>query len=89
MEYSQLQFKGLLSGRGKENAMCHFEIGWYPTNSTMSRALNVVYEGCKTTNTMNESKAKKTCPLEGEVGPLECVMPPRKKSFCSPSLCHD
>lgn len=30
VEYSQLQFKELLSGRGKENAMCHFEIGWHP-----------------------------------------------------------
>lgn len=52
-----------------------------PANSTMLRALNVVYEGCKTTNTMNESKAKKTCPLEEEVGPLKCVMPPRKRVF--------
>lgn len=59
------------------------------TNSLMSRALNVVYEGCRTTSAMNESKAKKTCPLEGEVGPLKCDMPPHKRVFVSPSLCHN
>lgn len=56
-----------------------------PQKSTLWRSRNVVYEGCKTTNAENELKAK-TCPLEGEVGPLERVKPPPKRVFCLPSM---